>query len=93
MVRAFLEVGAEPVLEANSTLTMLEPFLRSERNRFLKLVLIRFVSGTSLPSSTASSTAAAAAVEAVAAAAAAVEAAVAASVAFSFGRNFSLESK
>jgi hypothetical protein len=52
---------------------MLLPFLRSERNRFLKLVLIRFVSGTSRPSSSltdSSGTEALAALAAVAALAA-----------------------
>jgi hypothetical protein len=83
---------------------MLLPFLRSERNRFLKLVLIRFVSGTSRPSSSLTDSSGAEALAAlVALAALAVLAALAALAGtfdpvasvetFSLGRNFSLNKK
>jgi hypothetical protein len=85
---------------------MLLPFFRSERNRFLKLVLIRFVSGTSRPSSSltdSSGTEALAALALAALAALAVLAALAALAGtfdpvasvegFSLGRNFSLNKK
>jgi hypothetical protein len=49
---------------------MLLPFLMSERNRFLKLVLIRFVSGTSRPSSSLTDSSGAEALEALVALAA-----------------------